>query len=95
VESAIFLFTQRVLAFFRVNPANIFNQLDFFYPERLFRSIIGSTSGEPGETGMGGGEKNQKIGEFSFRGILQPTTGAGEIVTPLTRTRDKLQPLRR
>jgi len=36
VESAIFLFTRRVLAFFRVNPAKSFNQPDFFYPERLF-----------------------------------------------------------
>ena len=30
--------------------------------------------GGPGETGRGGGQKNQKIGEFSLRGILQPTT---------------------
>jgi len=36
VESAIFLFTRRVLAFFRVNPDKRFNQPDFFYPERLF-----------------------------------------------------------
>jgi len=36
VESAIFLFTRRVLAFFRVNPAKSFNQPDFFYFERLF-----------------------------------------------------------
>jgi len=36
VESAIFLFTRRVLAFFRVNPAKSFNQPNFFYPERLF-----------------------------------------------------------
>jgi len=32
-------------------------------------------SGEPGETGTGGAHKsNRKIGEFSFRGILQSTT---------------------
>ena len=31
-----FLFTRRVLAFFRVNPAKSVNQPDFFYPERLF-----------------------------------------------------------
>jgi len=75
VESAIFLFTRRVLAFFRGNPAKSFNQPDFFYLERLFLSIVRSTSGKPGETGRGGGrEKNQKVGEFSFRGILQPTT---------------------
>jgi len=36
---------------------------------------MGSTSGEPGEVGRGEREKNPKIGEFSFRGILQPTTG--------------------
>jgi len=74
VESAIFLFTRRVLAFFRVNPAKSFNQPNFFYPERLFLSIVGSASGKPGATGTGGREKNRKIGEFSFRGILQPTT---------------------
>jgi len=63
--------------FFRVNPAKSFNQPDFFYPERLFWSIIGSNSGEPGETGRGGGAKKiKKIGEFPFRGILQPTTPA-------------------
>ena len=43
--------------FFRVNPANSVNQPDFFYPECLFWSINGSTSGEPGETGRGGGAK--------------------------------------
>jgi len=36
VESAIFLFTRRVLAFFRVNFAKRFNQPNFFNPERLF-----------------------------------------------------------
>jgi len=78
VELAIFLFTRRVLAFFRVNPAKCYNQPDFFYPERLFWSIIGSTSGEPGETGRGGAKKIKKIGEFSFQGILQPTTELGK-----------------
>jgi len=76
VESAIFLFTRRVLAFFRVNLAKIFNQPNFVNPGRLFLSIVGSSSGKPGETGTGGGrKKNRKIGEFFFRGILQPTTG--------------------
>jgi len=76
VKSAIFRFTRRVLAFFRVNPATSFNSTQFLYPERLFLSNVGSTSGKPGETGKGGGgfEKNRNIGEFSFRGILQPTT---------------------
>jgi len=31
-----FLFTRRVLAFFRVNPAKSFNLPDFFNQERLF-----------------------------------------------------------
>jgi len=64
-----------VLAIFRVNPAKSFNQPNFLNPGRLFLSIVGSSSGKPGETGTGGPEKNRKIGEFSFRGILQPTTG--------------------
>jgi len=66
VESAIFLFTRRVLAFFRVNPAKGFNQPDFFYPERLFWSIVGSTSGKPGETGRGGGAKKIKKNRLVF-----------------------------
>jgi len=45
VELAIFLFTRRVLAFFRVNPAKSFNQPTFFNPGRLFfinrRVILG------------------------------------------------------
>jgi len=60
--------------FFRVNPAKSFNQPIFLNPGRLFLSIVGSSSGKPGETATGGREKNRKIGEFSFRGILQPTT---------------------
>jgi len=78
VESAIFLFTRRVLAFFRVNPAKSFNQPDFFYPERLIGSIVGSSSGEPGKQ-EGGGRQQKKIGEFSFRGILQPTTSGARL----------------
>jgi len=74
VESAIFLFTRRVLAFFRVYPAESFNQPDFCNPGRLFLSIVGSTSGKPGETGRGGGQKNKKNACFLFKGILQPTT---------------------
>jgi len=66
VESAIFLFTRRVLAFFRVNPAKSFDQPNLFYPERLFLSIIGSASGEPGETGRGGRKKIKKSASFLF-----------------------------
>ena len=66
-----------MLAFFQVNPSKSFNQPDFFNPGRLFLSIVGSSSGKPGYTGTGGGrEKIRKIGEFSFRGILQPTMAA-------------------
>jgi len=60
-----FIFTRRVLAFFRVNPATSFNQPNFFHPERLFLSIVGSASGKPGETGRGF-IKIKKIGEFYF-----------------------------
>jgi len=77
VESAIFLFTRRVLAFFGVNPAKSCNQPDFFYPERLFLSIVGQPRVNPGKQERGGErDKNKKIGEFAFRGILQPTTSS-------------------
>ena len=68
MESAIFLIliTRRVLAFFRVNPAKSFNHPNFFYPERLFLSIVGSASGRPGETGRGGGKKIEKSASFLF-----------------------------
>jgi len=73
VESAIFLFTRRVLAFFRANPAQSINQ-----PDRVTRACFDQSSGQPrvnpGKQEGGGRETNQKIGEFSFRGILQPTT---------------------
>jgi len=55
-----FLFTRRVLAFFRVNPAKSFNQPNFLNPGRLFLSIVGSSSGQPGETRTGGRKKNEK-----------------------------------
>jgi len=60
VDSAIFLFTRRVLAFFRVNPAKSFNQPNSFYPERLFLAIVGPALGKPGETGRGGCIKTEK-----------------------------------
>jgi len=55
-----------VLAFFRVNPAKSFNQPNFFNPGRLFLSIVGSTTGEPGETGRGGAKKIEKSASFLF-----------------------------
>jgi len=75
VESAIFLFTRRVLAFFRGNPANSFNQTDFFYPARLFSSIIGSISGEPRETGRGGAQKRSKNRRVLFSRYLARNDG--------------------
>jgi len=75
VESAIFLFTRRVLAFFRVNPAKRFNQPDFFIRSACFDQSSGQPRVNTGKQEGGGREINQKIGEFFFRGILQPTTG--------------------
>jgi len=69
--------------------AKRFNQPDFFYPERLILSIFGSTSGLSGTLDFinlrvnlgrtrgnrnGWAQKKRKLGEFCFRGILQPTT---------------------
>jgi len=76
------LFTRRVLAFFsRVNPANSFNQPDFVYPARLIDQSLGQPRVNPGKQEGGGHENNQNIGEFSFRGILQPTTAFTGIVS--------------
>jgi len=75
VESAIFLFTRRVLAFFRVNPAKSFNQPNLFNPGRLFYQSSGHPRVNLGKQERGGVKKIKKIGEFYFRGILQPTTG--------------------
>jgi len=66
VESAIFLFTRRVLAFFRVNPAKSFNQPNFLNLGRLFISIVVSSSGKPGETGRGDANKIEKSVSFLF-----------------------------
>jgi len=75
VKSAIFLFTRRVLAFFGVNPAKRFNQPDFFL---ILSAGFDQSSGQPrvnpGKQEEGSPKKIKKIGEFSFRGILQPTT---------------------
>jgi len=75
VELAIFLFTRRVLALFRVNPAKVFNQPNFLSGALVYKH---QSSGQPGVNPgkqEGGVHKKIKIGEFSFRGILQPTTG--------------------
>jgi len=70
VESAIVLFTRRVLALFRVNPAKSFDQPVFFYPERLFLSIVGSTLGKPGETGRRGRRNKSKHRRVLFSRYL-------------------------
>jgi len=87
VESAIFLFTRRVLAFFRVNPAQSFNQPNLFYTERLFLSIVGSTSGQPGEQerGVQKESKNRRIffSRYLAANDTLPTNLAQRQVRPL------------
>ena len=75
MESAIFLFTRCVLAFFRVNPAYSFNQPNYLIRSACFHQSSGQPRVNPGKQEGGGAKKIEKIGEFSFRGILQPTTG--------------------
>jgi len=86
VDSAIFLFTRRVLVFFRVNPAKSFNQPDFFIRSACFDPSAGQTRENPGKQEGGGAKKKTKIGEFSFRGILQPTTGVVALETNVLET---------
>jgi len=61
-------------AFFRVNPAKSFNQPNFLIRGACFYQSSGHPRVNPGKQEREGREKNQKLGEFSFRGILQPTT---------------------
>jgi len=71
VESAIFLFTRRVLALFRVNPAKSFKSTQFFKSGAL---VFYQSSGQPRvNPGKQEGGMQKKSGEFSFRGISQPT----------------------
>jgi len=57
VESAIFLFTRQVLAFFRVNPDKSFDQPDFFLSGAPVLINNRVNLDEPGETGRGGAQK--------------------------------------
>jgi len=66
VESAIFRFTRRVLAFFRVNPATVLINPIFFIRRACFDQLSGQPRVIPGKLEGGGHENNQKIGEFSF-----------------------------
>jgi len=70
----MFLFTRHVLAFLRVNPAQSVNQPNFFIRSACFYQSSGQPRVNPGKQEGGGVHKNRNIGEFSFRGILQPTT---------------------
>ena len=63
-----------MLAFFRVNPAKSVNQPDLFIQSACFYQSSGQSRVNPGKQEGGGAKKIKKIGEFSFRGILQPTT---------------------
>jgi len=79
VESAIFLFTRRVLTFFRglkvlINPIS-------FIRSACFDLSSGQSRVNPGKQEGGGREKNQSMGEFSFRGNLQPTMATNRAAT--------------
>jgi len=62
-----FLFTRRVLTFFRVNPAKSFNQPGFFLlRSACFDQSSGQPRVNPGKQEGGGGKKNQKSASFLF-----------------------------
>ena len=61
-----FFYLPGACSFFLGEPGYKFRSTLFFYPERLFWSIVGSTSGEPGETGRGGAKKIKKSASFLF-----------------------------
>jgi len=66
VESAIFLFARRVLAFFRVNPANSFNQPDLCIRAACFDPSSGQPLVNQGKQEGEGRENNKKAAEFTF-----------------------------
>jgi len=59
---------------FSGKPGYSFNQPVFFIRSARFDQSSGQPRVSPGKQGGGGSRKKRKIGEFSFRGILQPTT---------------------
>jgi len=72
VESTIFLFTRRVLAFFRVNPAKVFliNRI-FFIRSACFDPSSGQPRVNPGKQEVGGGaQKNKKKRRVFFSRYL-------------------------
>ena len=66
MESAIWLFTRQVLAFFRVNPAKSFNQPDFFIRSACFDQSWGQPRVNPGKQEGGGVKKIKKSTSFLF-----------------------------
>jgi len=66
VESAILLFTRRVIAFFRVNPAKNINQPDFFIRSACFDQSSGQPRVNPGKQEGGGEKKIKKSASFLF-----------------------------
>jgi len=63
----LFLFTRRVLAFFRVNPAESFNQPDFFIRSACFDPSSGQPRVNPGkQEGGGDAKKFKKSASFLF-----------------------------
>ena len=66
MELAIFLFTRRVLAFFRVNPAQSFNQPDFFIRGAWFDRSSGHPRMNPGKQEGGGAKTIEESASFLF-----------------------------
>jgi len=54
----------------------------FLIMSACFDQSSGQPRVNPGKQEGGGREKNKQIGEFYFRGILQPTTGEPEFSLP-------------
>jgi len=88
VESAIFLFTRRVLAFFRVNPAESFNQPDFFIRSACFYQSSGQPRVNPGEQ-EGGVQKNKKNRRVIFSRYLAANDGPPSTVRLTSRSHSR------
>jgi len=62
-----FIFTRRVLAFFRVNPATSFNQSDLFIRSAFFNQSSGQPRVNPGKQERGGATKTKHRRVFFSR----------------------------